>query len=203
MKRLSILTLAAAALLAVGPAAAPATASAGTAFTVPLNTSLTLSSGETVTVSGSLSFAIAQFKVQDGQIVANATLNGSLIGTTTSLGTVTATFSNAKVVLKISNLQANCQAGTLSFDFKAVVPSNGVDVTVNGEPVSLKGPIKLSGHVSISTTEVAELADAATAAKVGAIICRIDALLHNGGSVDQIVNQLNALLNALAAVTGL
>ncbi len=199
MNRRSILALVAAGLLAIGPTATPAAASAATVFSVPLTTLVTLSSGETVTVSGTLNVAIAQFKVQDSQIIANATLNGSLTGTTSSLGTVNGAFTNTKVVLKITHLQANCQAGTLSFDFTAVVPSSGVDVTVNGEPVSLKGPIRLSGTISIST---ATISDPATAAKVGAIICRIDALLKSGASLDQIVNQLNALLNALAGVGG-
>jgi len=49
--------------------------------------------------------------------------------------------------------------------------------------------------IAIST---ADISDPATAGKVGAVICRIDALLTSGGSLDQIVNQLNALLRALA-----
>ena len=66
--------------------------------------SLTLSTGETVTVSGPLSVAITQFKAQGGKLVAVASLHGTLTGTTSAGDTVTATFTNAKVVLTVSNL---------------------------------------------------------------------------------------------------
>ena len=77
---------------------------------------MTLSTGETVTVSGPLSVAITKFKVQGGKLVAVATLNGTVTGTTSAGDTVRATSTNAKVVLTVSNLQASCSAGTLSFD---------------------------------------------------------------------------------------
>jgi hypothetical protein len=79
--------------------------------------------------------------------VAAASLNGTLTGTTSAGDTVTATFTNTKVVLTVSNLQANCSAGTLSFDFRAVIPPSGVEVTVNGAPVSLKKAVVLTGSV--------------------------------------------------------
>jgi len=199
MKRLlalsfALLVLSAAVVLA-SPAGAASTAN-GTLLkaTIP-PTSLKLSTGETVTVSGSLDVAIAQFNVQDGKIVANATLSGTLMGTTSSNETVVATFTNTRIVARVTDLQADCQAGTLSFTLHAVVPANSVDVTVNGTPVSLKGPIKLKVPIAIST---AEISDPATAGKVGAIICKSDSLLKSGGSLDQIVNQLTALLRALA-----
>src|SRR5215207_6105179 len=60
MKRILIVLLVTAAAAGVAPAAA----SASGTVSVPLNTSLTLSSGEKVAVSGTLSAAISQFEVQ-------------------------------------------------------------------------------------------------------------------------------------------
>jgi Ca2+-dependent lipid-binding protein len=190
----ALLVLSAAVVLA-SPAGAASTAS-GTLLTATIpSTSLKLSTGETVTVRGELSVAIAQFNVQDGKIVTNATLAGSLTATTSSGETVVVTFTNTRIVARVTDLQADCQAGTLSFTLQALVPTNSVDVTVNETPVSLKGPIKLTVPIAIST---ADISDPATAGKVGAIICQIDRLLKSGGSLDRIVNQLNALLRTLA-----
>jgi hypothetical protein len=147
-RRLAYLMVVLTATVAVpaGMPSAVAAPSPGTVLTATVGpTSLTLSTGETVTVSGPLSVAITQFKVQGGKIVAVATLNGSLTGTTSSGDTVTATFTNTKVVLTVSNLQASCSAGTLSFDFRGVIPPSGLEVTVNGVPVSLKKAVVLRG----------------------------------------------------------
>ena len=182
-------------LLAVAAPAASAAPPTGTVLTVPTNATLTLSTGETVTVTGSLEVAISQFKVQGDKIVAVATLNGTLIGTTSAGDTVTATFTNAKVVLRISNLQASCSAGTLSFDVRAVIPPSGVEVTVNGAPVSLKKAVVLTGSVMVST---ASISDPRVAGRVGALICQLDSLLRSGGSLEAIVDRLNQLLRVLA-----
>ena len=198
IKRLAYLPLALMVVLAL-TARMPSVVAApsdGTVLSANLSpTSLTLSTGDTVTVSGSLSVAITQFKVQGGKIVAGATLNGSLSGTTSSGDTVTATFTNTKVVLTISNLQANCSAGTLSFDFRAVIPPSGVDVTVNGVPVSLKKAVVLTGSVTVST---ASISDPSVAGRAGALICQLDSLLKSGASLDAIVDKLNQLLRVLA-----
>ena len=198
IKRLAYLPLALAVLLTLTarmPSAAAATAD-GTVLSANVSpTSLTLSTGETVTVSGSLSVTIKQFKVQGGKLVAVATLNGTLIGTTSAGDTVTATFTNAKVVLTITNLQANCSAGTLSFDFRAVIPPSGVEVTVNGAPVSLKKAVVLTGSVTVST---ASISDPSVAGRAGALICQLDRLLKSGASLDATVDRLNQLLRVLA-----
>ena len=195
MNRLLALSSTSLVLLAAVVFASPATAASGTTFnaTIP-PTSLKLSTGGTVTVSGTVSVAIAQFTVQDGAIVADATLTGSLTGQTSTGDMVTASFTNTRVVARVTNLQADCRAGTVSFNLSAVVQPNGVDVSVNGSPVALRGPIRLTVPIAVST---ADISDPATAGRVGAIICRLDARLDGGGSLDQIVNQLNALLKAL------
>jgi hypothetical protein len=175
---------------------AGAAPSAGTVLTATISpTSLTLSTGETATVSGSLSVAITQFKVQGGKLVAVASLNGTLTGTTSAGDTVTATFTNTKVVLTISNLQASCSAGTLSFDVRTVIPPSGLEVTVNGAPVSLKKAVVLTGSVTVST---ASIADPSVAGRAGALICQLDSLLKSGGSLEAIVDKLNQLLRVLA-----
>ena len=197
IKRLGYLLCALAAMVALttGMPSAVAAPAAGTVLNATISpTSLTLSTGETVTVSGSLSVAITQFKVQGDKIVAVATLNGTLIGTTSAGDTVTATFTNAKVVLRISNLQASCSAGTLSFNFRAVIPPSGVEVTVNGAPVSLKKAVVLTGSVMVST---ASISDPRVAGRVGALICQLDSLLRSGGSLEAIVDRLNQLLRVL------
>ena len=198
IKRLGYLLCALAAMVALttGMPSAVAAPAAGTVLNATISpTSLTLSTGETVTVSGSLSVAITQFKVQGDKIVAVATLNGTLIGTTSAGDTVTATFTNARVVLRISNLQASCSAGTLSFDVRAVIPPSGVEVTVNGAPVSLKKAVVLTGSVMVST---ASISDPRVAGRVGALICQLDSLLRSGGSLEAIVDRLNQLLRVLA-----
>jgi hypothetical protein len=198
LKRLGCLLLGLAAMAAVTARmpSAGAAPSAGTILTATISPiSLTLSTGETATVSGSLSVTITQFKVQDGKIVAVANLNGTLTGTTSAGDTVTATFTNAKVVLTVSNLQANCSAGTLSFDLRAVIPPSGVEVTVNGAPVSLKKAVVLTGSVTVST---ASIADPSVAGRAGALICQLDSLLKSGASLEAIVDKLNQLLRVLA-----
>jgi hypothetical protein len=198
LKRLGCLLLGLAAMAAVTARmpSAGAAPSAGTILTATISPiSLTLSTGETATVSGSLSVTITQFKVQDGKIVAVANLNGTLTGTTSAGDTVTATFTNAKVVLTVSNLQANCSAGTLSFDLRAVIPPSGVEVTVNGAPVSLKKAVVLTGSVTVST---ASISDPSVAGRAGALICQLDSLLKSGASLEAIVDKLNQLLQVLA-----
>lgn len=161
IKRLAYLLFALAAMVAVTARmpSAGAAPSAGTVLNATVSpTSLTLSTGETVTVSGPLSVAITQFKAQGGKLVAVATLNGTLTGTISAGDTVTATFANAKVVLTVSNLHASCSGGTLSLDFRAVIPPSGVEVTVNGAPVSLKKAVFLAGSITVSTASISDLA---------------------------------------------
>lgn len=127
--------------------------------------------------------------------MAVATLNGSLTGTTSAGDAVTATFTNTKVVLTASNLQASCSAGTLTFDVREVIPPSGVEVTVNGAPVSLKKAVILTGSVTVST---ASISDPSVAGRAGALICQLDSLLRSGASLEAIVDKLNQLLRVLA-----
>ena len=198
IRRFACLLVGLAAMVTVtaGMPSAVAAPSAGTVLTATISpTSLTLATGETVTVSGPHSAAITQFKAQGDKIVAVATLNGTLTGTTSTGDTVTATFTNTKVVLSVSNLQASCSAGTLSFDVRGVIPPSGVEVTVNGAPVSLKKAVVLVGSVTVST---ASIADPSVAGRAGALICQLDSLLRSGGSLEAIVDRLNQLLRVLA-----
>jgi uncharacterized Fe-S cluster-containing protein len=83
---------------------------------------LTLAGGQTVTASGSVELTIQRLSVDDGSIVLVDGLNGTL-----TAGSVTATFTNVRIVAAITNLQANCEAGTLSFNYRVTVPTRGIN----------------------------------------------------------------------------
>jgi len=55
-------------------------------------------------------------------------------------------------VATLSNIQADCPAGILTFELRVVVPPNQVAVTLNGEPVSLTSDVVFSGAVTITAT---------------------------------------------------
>lgn len=167
-------------------AAAPTVASNATA-------SLSLADGQSVAVTGSVALTIQHFEVDDDSIVLVGRLNGQLSGTLAGIP-VTATFSNVRVVAAITNLQASCAAGTLSFNYRVTVPTQGISVTVGGTAVPLRGAITLRGSVAISTSQIA---DEDLRAAVGALICEIEALLDGGVNLDDVVAALNTVLSKL------
>jgi len=173
-------------------AAASYAPSAGAATTLSSSTTATLrlSDGETVTASGSLALSVQRFSVNDDSIVLVGQVSGTL-----AAGPVTATFTNVRVVAAITNLQANCEAGSLSFNFRVTVPTRGISVTVDGISVQLRGAVTLRGSVAIAT---ADIADEELRAAVGDLICQIDQLLEGGASLDDVVAALNAVLSQLA-----
>ena len=180
------------AVVAVSAAFYAPAAGAATTLTSPVNATVTLASGQTATVSGGVELTVQQFKVNDKSIVLVARLGGTLTAVT-PLGTVAATFTNVRVNAAITNLQANCTAGTLSFNFRITIPTGGVNVTIDGVGVTLRGAVTLRGSVAIST---ADIADPALAQLVGDLICDIQTLLATGGSLDAVVADLNAVLAA-------
>lgn len=179
------------AVLAAGAYAPPAAA----APTVTSNTTatLTLTGGQSVAVSGSVALTIQHFEVDDDSIVLVARLSGQLSGTVAGIP-VAATFTNVRVVAAITNLQANCAAGTVSFNYRVTVPTQGISVTVGGVPVTLRGAVTLRGSLAIATSQIA---DPELAAAVGALICEIERLLASGASLEDVVVALNAVLNRL------
>ena len=183
------------AVVASAAAAYAPAAGAATKLSSPVSATLTLASGQTVTVSGNVELTIQQFQVNDRSIVLVARLSGTLTAET-SLETVTAIFTNVKVNAAITNLQADCDAGTLSFNYRLTIPTSGISVTVDDVPVPLRGAVTLRGSVAISTVQIAAV-DPALAQIVGELICDIDTLLSTGGSLDAIVADLNAIVSSL------
>ena len=180
-------------LFAVVALAFAANAPAAAASTVGSTTTVTfsLASGEKVAAAGDLKLTIQNFRVDDRSIVLVARVSGTAVA-----GPVAATFTNVRIVAAITNLRADCAAGTLSFNFRATVPTRGIAVTVAGVPVEVRGALTLRGSVTISTAAIATV-DPELAATVGALICEIEALLTGGASLDDVVARLNAVLSNL------
>jgi len=193
LKQLKVLVVVAAVVVAA--IYFPAAAAART-LTSSANAKLTLSTGQTLNASGSVALTIQQFNVNDKSIVLIGRVNGTLTANVSTLGTVTATFTNVKVVAQVTNLQANCSAGTLSFNYRVTIPTSGISVTVNGTPVPLRGAVTLAGSVSISTAQIAAISPTLATA-VGQLTCDIETLQQTGGSLDAIVADLNAILAEL------
>jgi len=191
MKRLRAVLIALTAALALGVA----TPAAQAAATVNSSTSatLTLATDQTVQVAGSLSLTVDRFEANDDSIVLVARLNGQVSGTLAGIP-VSATFNNVRVVAAMTNLQANCDAGTLSFNYRVTVPTQGITVTVAGINVPLRGAVTLRGSVTIATSQIA---DEGVADVVGALICEIDDLLEGGATLDDVVAVLNRVLSNL------
>jgi hypothetical protein len=188
-----VAVVAAVAVLA-GGVFAPA-AEASPTVTSNANATLTLVGGQSVSVAGNIALTVQRFEVDDDSIVLVGRLSGQLSGTLEGVP-VTATFSNVRVVAAITNLQANCAAGTLSFNYRITVPTRGITVTVGGLPVQLRGAITLRGSVAITTAQIAEI-DAGLAEAVGTLICQIETLLETGVPLEDVVAALNAVLNSL------
>ena len=186
---LSITALVVLAFASYAPAAtaSPTLASATTA-------TLSLPSGETVTASGDLDLTVQNFNLNDRSIVLVARVSGTL-----SAGPVEATLTNVKIVAAITNLQANCASGTLSFNYRATVPTKGISVTVGGATVQLRRAVTLRGSVTISTADIDPTLDPTgeLTAAVGRLICEIETLLATGASLDAVVAELNAVLSSL------
>jgi hypothetical protein len=171
---------------------APA-ASASSTINSNTTATLRLATGQSVAVTGSVALTVERFEVDDDSIVLVARLNGQLSGTLLGLP-VTATFTNVRVVAAITNLQANCAAGTLSFNYRVTVPTQGISVTIGGISIPLRGAVTLRGSVAISASQIA---DEDLRAAVGTLICEIEQLLQGGAGFDDVVAVLNAVLSKL------
>lgn len=173
-------------------------AAAATTLSSHVNAKLTLATGQTLTASGDIALTIQQFNVNDRSIVLIGRVNGTLTADVAGLG-VTATFNNVKVVAQVTNLQANCSAGTLSFNYRVTIPTSGITVTVGGTQVQLRGAVTLGGSVSISTAQIAAISPELAIA-VGQLICDIQTVQQTGGSLDAIVADLNAIVAELSSL---
>ena len=187
-----ILCVLAALTVAVAAPAAASPADATGSFTTTLSvdpTTIETSIGA-VTVSGSVTAEVTQFRVDEsGRLVAVATLSGS-VSATTARGTVTVDFDRARVVLRAS-LQANC-SGQLNINFNAVAQVNAT-VTVTNAGGRVLETFQISEtfplHGSLSFTAQTE--------EQRALICEISQLLQTHASAKALVDKLNTLLTTL------
>ena len=166
--------------------AAPASARP---VTVDVTIPPTTIAGTDIVVSGTLSARISHFSVRDGHVVAVAKVSGTLTATSPTLGTATIAIAKARVVLN-ADVQADCQ-GHLDIDFHGVLQLKAT-VTFTGTTgtaltVAINETVPVRGSLSFS----------AQTAEQTALICAISELLSGGGSAQAIVDELNALLEAL------
>src|SRR5918995_690252 len=180
-------------LLAVTAAATAAVILPGQATAAPLTAQLTIEATtiETslvgpVTVSGTATVTITQFRVNpNGQLVAVVSLSGTASSTIPG-GRVNVTVSSARVVLQ-ARVDANCSAGTVTIRLNAVAQLDAtVTVTRGGkvETFEIAESFRLGGSLSFS----------ATTDEQRALICEIAQLLRASASQKALVDKLSTLL---------
>jgi hypothetical protein len=176
-------------LLAFGTLA-PATAKPTRgSFTGDLTIGPALVEGTDITLSGTLTANVSQFSVQDGHIVAIATVSGTVTATSPTLGTATLVLSGTRIVLN-ANVQADCQ-GHLHIDFRGVLQVRGTltFTSTTGSTITfdLNETIPLSGSLDYTAQSTSETA----------LICDIATLLNSSASQRAVVDKLNTLLKKL------
>src|SRR5215216_5702298 len=184
-----LLTAVFAALVLASPAAA-------TKPTGSLTTTLTVDptviqvDGYTVTVSGTVTADVTQFKLDEqGNLLAVATVSGTLAVTEPTLGTATIDVTGTRVVLH-AKVQADC-SGHLHIDFQGVLRLNAT-VTLTSTSgatttVTITKTVPLHGSLDFT----------AQTQEQRALICDVNHLLRSGASVQDIVDKLNQLLATL------
>src|SRR5829696_7519090 len=182
-----------AAVLAALALASPASA----AKTGPLPTTLTVDptviqvDGYTFTVSGMVTANVTQFKLDEqGNLVAVATLSGTLTVTEQTLGTATIDVTGTRAVLH-AKVQADC-SGHLQIDFQGVLRLNATftftDATTGATTTeTIKKTVPLHGSLNFS----------AQTQEQRALICDVSHLLRSGASVQEVVDKLKQLLATL------
>ena len=182
-----------AALLAALVLASPAAAAKPTGS---LTTTLTVEptviqvDGFTLTVSGTVTADVTRFKLDEqGNLLAVATLSGTLTVTEPTLGTATIDVTGTRVVLH-AKVQADC-SGHLHIDFQGVLRLNATvtftDTTGATTTVTIKKTVPLHGSLDFT----------AQTPEQRSLICDLSHLLRSGASLQEIVDTLNQLLGTL------
>jgi len=164
------------------PAAAKKPATGSFTVTIPVNETVTVD-GTTITITGTLTADVTHLSVQDGHVVAVATLGGQLTFTS-DLGTATVDLTGTRVVLN-ADVRADCQ-GNLDITFHGVLQLNAT-VTFDGTSFTINKTIPLNGSLHFT----------ATTQQQTSLICDISHLLQSHASVNAIVDKLNTLLKTL------
>ncbi|MBD0348085.1 MAG: hypothetical protein ICV59_02950 [Thermoleophilia bacterium] len=178
-----VLTLVFLATVAPNASAAPASARS---FTTTLTVEPTAVGS--ATISGAVTANVTQFRLDsNGRVVAIATLNGALTVTHPRLGTGTVDVTGTRIVL-IADVDADCQ-GHLKIDFHTVLQLRATVTLTSrtGATTSLELKETVSLHGSLGFT-------AQTAAQ-RALICEIANIIEGSGSLEALVEKLNALLH--------
>jgi len=170
MTLMAILVLAGALLAA--PLAALAAPAAATAPAVPISGTFTDQLGGTGTFSGTLT--LQNFAVQNGQLVANGLVSGTL---TDSQGNVVGTVSNVPATFPVAHLSSSCTILALDLGpihlnlLGLVVNTNAIHLRITAQP----GPGNLLGN----------------------LLCALAHLLDRNPPLGAVVFLLNQILNHL------
>jgi hypothetical protein len=178
-----------AALALASPASAAKTGSLPTTLTV--DPTVIQVDGYTFTVSGTVTANVTQFKLDEqGNLVAVATLSGTLTVTEPTLGTATIDVTGTRAVLH-AKVQADC-SGHLHIDFQGVLRLNATvtftDATTGATTTeTIKKTVPLHGSPNFT----------AQTQEQRALICDVSHLLRSGASVQEVVDKLKQLLATL------
>jgi hypothetical protein len=174
-----------AALALASPASAAKTGSLPTTLTV--DPTVIQVDGYTFTVSGTVTANVTQFKLDEqGNLVAVATLSGTLTVTEPTLGTATIDVTGTR-----AKVQADC-SGHLHIDFQGVLRLNATvtftDATTGATTTeTIKKTVPLHGSLNFT----------AQTQEQRALICDVSHLLRSGASVQEVVDKLKQLLATL------
>jgi hypothetical protein len=141
-------------------------------FPVP-DTSATVNGAAATLINATAT--ITNFAVQNGQVVANGTLSGTLVD---SAGNVLATLTNVAFSLPITTSQSSCTILTLDL--------GPLHLFLLGLTIDLSAI-----HLDITAQPGAGL--------LGDLLCAVDNLL-NGGNLAALTNLLNSILSILSGV---
>jgi hypothetical protein len=178
-----------AALVLVSPASA---AKPTGLLTAPLTVGPTVIQidGLNFTVSGAVTADVTQFKLnKQGNLVAVATLSGTLTISEPTLGRATIDVTGTRVVLR-ARVQADC-SGHLHIDFTGVVRLNATVTNTSTTGATTTVPISetVPLHGSLDFT--------AQTQEQRALICDVSHLIRSGAPLQEVVDTLAELLGTL------
>ena len=186
-KTVGVLLVAVLAALVLASPAAAAKPTGSLPTTLTVDPTVIQVDGFTVTVSGTVTADVTQFRLDEqGNLVAVATLSGTITVSEPTLGTATIDVGGTRVVLH-AKVQADC-SGHLQIDFQGVLRLNAT-VTFTSSTgatttVTIRKTVPLHGSLDFT----------AQTQEQRALICDVSHLLRSGASVQEIADTLNQLL---------
>jgi hypothetical protein len=183
-----------AALVIASPAAAAKPIGGSFSTTLTVEPTVVQVAGLNLTASGTVNADVTQFKVLTNakggtDLLAIATLSGTLTVSEPTLGTATIDVTRVRVVLRAS-VQADC-SGNLRIDFRGVLQVNATvtftSITGTTTTVPISATVPLNGSLSFT----------AQTEQQRSLICDISQLLGSRASTQALVDKLNTLLRTL------